>query len=277
MASRRRVIGRALFGAALLALLVWLTSLASVVIWSRRDTAHRASAIVVLGAAQYVGRPSPVLRARLDHAIRLWRRGLAPHLVLTGGIGRGDTTSEAEVSRAYALRRGVPDSAILVETEGRDTRESLQAVAGIMRRRRMPSAVLVSDPFHMARLRILATQLGIVPYTSPTRTSPISANREQTWRYVFTESLKLPVALLMRPRRSAEAPSGRLVPDEDSLRDARDSARNAAMKAKSGDVIAPAPLDSASPRLDSGRVPHRTPWPDTARPRLQTTRAPARP
>lgn len=220
-------------GAALLALVVWLTSLASVVIWSRRDTAGQASAIVVLGAAQYVGRPSPVLRARLDHAIRLYRRGLAPHLVLTGGIGTGDTTSEAEVSRAYALRRGVPDSAILVETEGRDTRESLESVAGIMRRRRLTSAVLVSDPFHMARLRILATQLDIVPFTSPTRTSPISANPQQSWRYVFSESLKLPVALLMRPRRSAEAPSGRLAPDADSLRAWQDSVRRDSLRSGS--------------------------------------------
>ena len=223
MASQGRWIRGVMIGAALFALVVWLTSLVSVIIWSRRDTVRPASAIVVLGAAQYVGRPSPVLRARLDHAIRLHRRGLAPYLVLTGGIGTGDTTSEAEVSRAYALRRGVPDSAILVETEGRDTRESLESVAGIMRRRRLTSAVLVSDPFHMARLRILATQLGIVPFTSPTRTSPISANREQSWRYVLSESLKLPIALLMRPRRSAEAPSGRLEPDQDSLRRWQDS------------------------------------------------------
>lgn len=230
MASRGRWVGGILVGTALLALVVWLTSLASVIIWSRRDTARKASAIVVLGAAQYVGRPSPVLRARLDHAIRLYRRDMAPYLVLTGGTGTGDTTSEAEVSRAYALRRGIPDSAILVEVEGRDTRESLQTVAGIMRRHRLTSAVLVSDPFHMARLRILATQLDIVPYTSPTRTSPISANREQSWRYVLSESLKLPIALLMRPRQSAEAPSGRLEPDEDSLRAFRDSTRRAALR-----------------------------------------------
>jgi uncharacterized SAM-binding protein YcdF (DUF218 family) len=233
MASPSRVVWSVLLGTALLAVLVWLVSLASVIIWSRRDTVRTASAIVVLGAAQYVGRPSPVLRARLDHAIRLHRRGVAPYIVFTGGIGTGDTTSEAEVSRAYALRRGVPDSAILVETEGRDTRESLESVAGIMRRRRLSTAVLVSDPFHMARLRILATQLGIVPYTSPTRTSPISANREQSWRYVLSESLKLPIALLMRPRGSAEAPTGRLAPDRDSLRAARDSARRDSLRADS--------------------------------------------
>ena len=245
MASRGRWVRGMVIGAALLALVVWLTSLASVIIWSRRDTVRPASAIVVLGAAQYVGRPSPVLRARLDHAIRLYRRDVAPYLVLTGGIGTGDTTSEAEVSRAYAMRRGVPDSAILVETEGRDTRESLESAAGIMRRRRLSTAVLVSDPFHMARLRILATQLGIVPYTSPTRTSPISANREQSWRYVLSESLKLPVALLMRPRRSAEAPSGRLEPDRDSLRAWQDSVHR--------DSVSRDSLQRDSPGRDSTR------------------------
>src|SRR5690349_6292299 len=79
----------------------WLTSLAGVVFWERRDTARPAAAIVVLGAAQYVGRPSPVLRARLDHAIELWRRGLAPRLIFTGGVGDHDTTSEAAVGQRY--------------------------------------------------------------------------------------------------------------------------------------------------------------------------------
>ena len=255
MASPSRVVWSVLLGTVLLAVLVWLVSLASVIIWSRRDTVRAASAIVVLGAAQYVGRPSPVLRARLDHAIRLHRRGVAPYLVFTGGIGTGDTTSEAEVSRAYALRRGVPDSAILVETEGRDTRESLESVAGIMRRRRLSTAVLVSDPFHMARLRILATQLGIVPYTSPTRTSPISANREQSWRYVLSESLKLPIALLMRPRGSAETPTGRLAPDGDSLRAARAAARGDSPRADSatGGAAAPDSVARDSSGTDSSR------------------------
>src|ERR687890_2293595 len=87
----------------------WLISLVGVVFWEHRDTARPASAIVVLGAAQYVGRPSPVLRARLDHAIDLWRKGLAPRVIFTGGGGGGGTTSEAAVGRRYALKHGVPD------------------------------------------------------------------------------------------------------------------------------------------------------------------------
>ena len=181
----------------------WLVSLLSVVVWARRDTAERASAIVVLGAAQYVGHPSPVLRARLDHAVALWRRGLAPRIIFTGGFGVGDTTSEAAVSRTYAMKHGIPDSVILLEGGGRNTSESLAAAAAIMRAHEMRSAILVSDAFHMARLRIIAHQLGIEPFTSPTPTSPIAANRGEEWRYLFGESLKVPVAVLVRPRAAA--------------------------------------------------------------------------
>jgi uncharacterized SAM-binding protein YcdF (DUF218 family) len=173
---------------------LWIISAAAVLIWSSRDEARPAQAIVVLGAAQYAGRPSPVLRARLDHALDLWNRHLASLLILTGGTGSGDTTSEAAVGRSYARKRGVPDSAILVESEGRTTSESMRAVAGMLEVRGLQSALLVSDPFHMLRLRILARRFGFTPYTSPTQTSPISPNREERWKYIFSESLKAPLA-----------------------------------------------------------------------------------
>lgn len=173
---------------------LWVTSAAAVLIWSNRDEARPAQAIVVLGAAQYAGKPSPVLRARLDHALDLWNRHLASLLILTGGTGLGDTTSEAAVGRTYAKKHGVPDSAILVESEGRTTSESMRAVAGMLEVRGLQSALLVSDPFHMLRLRILARRFGFTPYTSPTQTSPISPNREERWKYIFSESLKAPLA-----------------------------------------------------------------------------------
>lgn len=175
---------------------LWVVSAAAVLIWSSRDEARPAQAIVVLGAAQYAGKPSPVLRARLDHALDLWNRRLATLLILTGGTGSGDTTSEAAVGRTYARKHGVPDSAILVESEGRTTSESMKAVAGMLEVRGLQSALLVSDPFHMLRLRILARRFGFTPYTSPTQTSPISPNREQRWKYIFSESLKAPLAFL---------------------------------------------------------------------------------
>ena len=194
---RRRRFGRRVVGAAVVALIViWVLTITEIVVTGRRDEARRASAIVVLGAAQYVGRPSPVLRARLDHAIELWQAGLAPLLIVTGGMGEGDTTSEAAVSRRYALRRGVPDSAIVLEKTGRTTRESLRGVAAIMNGLPRRDVILVSDPFHMLRLAILARRFGLEPLTSPTRTSPISQNRDQSWSYVLNESLKVPVVYL---------------------------------------------------------------------------------
>src|SRR5215470_6010317 len=110
----------------------WLMSLIGVIWWERRDTARPASAIVVLGAAQYVGRPSPVLRARIDHAIDLWRKGFAPKIIFTGGFGDRDTTSEAAVGQRYAIDHGVPARNILIENAGRTTAESMQHVARLM-------------------------------------------------------------------------------------------------------------------------------------------------
>lgn len=177
--------------------LTWLISASLVVAWGARDRAKKADTIVVLGAAQYAGRPSPVLKARLDHALALYRAGMAPRMILTGGMGTGDTTSEAAVSAKYVRARGVPDSAIFLEKEGRTTSQSLRAVAGIMQARELRDAIFVSDPFHMLRLRILSARLGLRAYTSPTRTSPIAANREQEWSYVFSESVKVPFALFL--------------------------------------------------------------------------------
>ena len=190
-----RLGSRLLAGVTIAVIAAWMTSAIAVITWGARDRARASDAIVVLGAAQYVGRPSPVLRARLDHALELWKRGLAPRLIFTGGTGAGDTTSEAAVSRVYALRHGIPDTAILMEHKGRTTRESLAAVSAIMHAQQMRTAILVSDPFHMLRLRILATQYGVDAYTSPTQTSPISANKGQALGYVISESIKVPMMI----------------------------------------------------------------------------------
>jgi uncharacterized SAM-binding protein YcdF (DUF218 family) len=181
-------------------LIAWVISMIAVERVGRRDEAQRADAIVVLGAAQYVGRPSPVLRARVDHAVSLWKRGLAPTLILTGGTGVGDTTSEAAVARKYAMSQGVPDRVIVIEIKGRTTSESMRAVARIMDDREQSSVILVSDPFHMLRLSILARRFGLEPYTSPTRTSPITSNREEHWKYMVSESVKVPLAYIFERR-----------------------------------------------------------------------------
>ena len=185
----------------LILILSWLMSLGAVMLWERRDDARAADAIVVLGAAQYDGRPSPVLKARLDHAVSLWDRHLAPRLVLTGGMGDGDTTSEAAVGRRYAVKHGVPDSVILMETRGRTTAESVQSVAAMLDSLSPREVILVSDPFHMLRLSILARRFGLSPRTSPTRTSPISASKTESWRYALSESVKVPLTFLFEHGR----------------------------------------------------------------------------
>lgn len=190
---RARVIG------ALVALTTaaWLAMVVAVVVVGARDEAAPATAIVVLGAAQYEGHPSPVLRARLDHALELYRRALAPVIIVTGGMGAGDTTSEAQVSRRYLLEHDVPDSAVVMETHGLTTSQSIHAVSAIVSALPGRTVILVSDPFHMLRLSILARALGLIPLTSPTRTSPISNRASARWKYVFTESLKAPAAYVI--------------------------------------------------------------------------------
>jgi uncharacterized SAM-binding protein YcdF (DUF218 family) len=175
----------------------WILCVLAVVYWGARDMARPADAIVVLGAAQYAGRPSPVLKARLDHAVALWKRGLARRMVLTGGRGTGDTISEAAVGRRYVMKAGIADSLILLENEGRTTFASLDAVADIMEKEKLERAILVSDPFHMLRLQILSSRLGVESVTSPTRTSPISANRLEALAYVMSESVKVPATIML--------------------------------------------------------------------------------
>jgi vancomycin permeability regulator SanA len=180
----------------LLALAAWALLVAAIHLYGRRDHARPADAIVVLGAAHYDGRPSPVLRARVDHAVDLYQRGVAPVLIMTGGTAPGDTVSEAVAARRYAVRSGVPESAIFVERSGRTTLASMGGAVRVMQARELDSAVLVSDPFHMLRLRFLAWRLGIDGYTSPTPTSPISRSPAQQRRHLVRESLSLPLAVL---------------------------------------------------------------------------------
>jgi len=140
------------------------------------DEQRAADAIVVLGAAQYDGRPSPVFEARLEHAVALWHQGLASAFVVTGGKLPGDRTTEAAVARAYAIANGVPAEAIFGEDQAHNTLSSLSAVAAELRARDMRSAIFVSDPTHMLRVLRIADDMGIDAYGSPTPTSPIQAD-----------------------------------------------------------------------------------------------------
>src|SRR5262245_61492567 len=156
---------------------------------ARRDNAKPADAIVVLGAAQYDGRPSPVLAARLDHALELYDEGVAPTIVVTGGRQPGDRFTEATAGATYLHEHGVPDTAILRETNGRSSWESLAAAGAFLKDRDMTRVVLVSDPYHAARIDDIADEVGLDAVTSPTRSSPISGKAE--WRRFGTETLRV--------------------------------------------------------------------------------------
>ena len=172
----------------------YTVALAMVLVVSQQDERRPVDAIIVLGAAQYNGRPSPVLRARLDHALGLYRDGLAPVVVVTGGVGLGDTTSEALVGKRYLAAHGIPVTALIAQPQGRTTMASMTAVAQWLRRRGLRRVLLVSDPFHMFRLRLEARRTALEAYTSPTESSPISENPVLELRYLFAEGFKVPIA-----------------------------------------------------------------------------------
>lgn len=141
---------------------------------SEVDEARRADVIVVLGAAEYNGRPSPVFRARLDHAHQLYEKRLAPLVLTTGGSGGDPVFTEGEVGRNYLVRRGIPAERIVVEGEGGSTVHSIVAVSEIMRRMNLRSAILVSDGYHIYRSKRILENEGMAAYGSPRPEKPRS-------------------------------------------------------------------------------------------------------
>jgi uncharacterized SAM-binding protein YcdF (DUF218 family) len=136
------------------------------------DEARPADAIIVLGAAEYRGRPSPVLEARLNHALLLYLRGLAPRVITTGGAGGDPVFTEGSVGRTYLTQHGVPPEAIVVEREAETTAQSVAAVVEIMRRMNLRSAIVVSDGYHIFRVKKMLESSGLKVYGSPRPSSP---------------------------------------------------------------------------------------------------------
>ena len=176
----------------------WGVVVVAVAVSGSREQATTADAIAVLGAAQYNGRPSPVFRARLDHAAALYQRGLAPTVLVTGGVGAHDTLDEANVGRDYLVRLGMPDEAVLPLAGGHDTFTSIAEVRRWFDGRDSRRVLLVSDGFHMLRLQIIARRLGLTPYTSPAPGSPIHANVRRNTGYLFAEGFKVPFTWLFQ-------------------------------------------------------------------------------
>ncbi|MFN8016572.1 MAG: YdcF family protein [Acidimicrobiales bacterium] len=167
-------------------------------VWSasRQDHARKADAIVVLGAAQYNGKASPVLQARLDHALALYRRGLAPRIVVTGGRQAGDRFTEATTGYNYLRARGVPDSAIRKEVQGRTTYESVAATARFLRTEGVDDVVLVSGPATAKRLAGIADDVGLDAAISPSIGTP-------SLRSLARETMAVSVGRLIGYRRLA--------------------------------------------------------------------------
>ena len=148
--------------------IAWLVAICAGIIGaaSRQET-HPADAIVVFGAAEYSGRPSPVYRARLDHAFDLFQQGVAPVVITTGGAAADPSFSEGGVGHDYLMHRGIPDSNLIAETQGSDTAQSAQRIGVIMRANHMHSCVAVSDAYHVFRIRKLLEHEGMEVYVSP--------------------------------------------------------------------------------------------------------------
>lgn len=178
--SRRRLVFRAMVIAVLALVGYYSVSLWQVWSTGRSDQAREVDAIVVMGAAQYDGRPSPQLVGRLDHVIELWPRDLAPMVVVTGGKQPGDRFTEAETSAQYLVERGIPESAIVLENDGRSTFESLRNVADLLvgtSGGEKVSVLVVTDPYHSLRSRLIAQDVGLIAYVSPTEQSVIQGGR----------------------------------------------------------------------------------------------------
>jgi uncharacterized SAM-binding protein YcdF (DUF218 family) len=174
-APRRRWVKRVVLG--VLAVTVLGVAYFVVNLWlvhrtGSSDQARPVDAIVVMGAAQYDGTPSPQLAARLDHVVEVWQQGLAPTVVTTGANRPGDRFTEAEASARYLEDRGVPADAIQ-QVGGSTSYDSLRLARDLLWSQGAQSVLLVSDPFHSLRIRLVAQELGLTAYVSPTRTSPV--------------------------------------------------------------------------------------------------------
>lgn len=155
---------------------------------ARRDESRPVDAIIILGAAQYNGRPSDVFEARLQHGLDLYNQELAPWIIVTGGRMEGDAFTEAETAETWLMNRGVPQSAILMENEGRDTWGNLQGAWDAAEPHGIHTVLIVSDGFHLFRAERLANAVGFKAYSSPAPASPITPGSKTEFSYVLRET-----------------------------------------------------------------------------------------
>lgn len=182
---------RILAAAALIGFVIFAAVFSQVYRYGKMNAQEKADAIVVLGAAAYAGKPSPVYRARLDRALELYKKGLAPIVIASGGTHPGEKMSEGKTGKNYLAGRGIPTVNIIAEEKSRTTEENLFEVNEILKTRgaNLQKILLVSDPFHMYRASLIAKKLGLIPLPSPTRTSPIEKNNTVKFSYMLRETV----------------------------------------------------------------------------------------
>lgn len=189
--NRSRTVAALMFGAVLYV----VANIAQVWVVGRSDQARNVDAIVVMGVAQYDGRPSPQLQARLDHVLALWGTGVTQLVITTGGNQPGDRFTEARASADYLIAGGVAETLIAMEDLGSTSLQSLRGVAEIMKSRNLESVLIVTDPYHALRSRLIAQDLGLVAYVSPTPSSTVRGNTEL--RRMINEGLGVSVAYVL--------------------------------------------------------------------------------
>ena len=189
--NKRRTVAALMCGAVLYV----VANIAQVWVVGRSDQARSVDAIVVMGVAQYDGRPSPQLQARLDHVLALWGTGVTQLVITTGGNQPGDRFTEARASADYLIAGGVDETLIAMEDLGSTSLQSLRGVAEIMKSRNLESVLIVTDPYHALRSRLIAQDLGLVAYVSPTPSSTVRGNTEL--RRMINEGLGVSVAYIL--------------------------------------------------------------------------------
>lgn len=182
------LVGRVIVALILAAVLIGGSTALAIWWTARQDARPHSDAIVVLGSAQYNGRPSSIFAARLEHAQTLYKQGVAPVVVTVGGKKAGDQFTEAEAGRDYLARAGIPADHLLAVPEGVDTLQSMREVAAVFRQHGWKKAVLVTDPWHVMRAQKMADDAGIQAASSPTRQGPAVQTRATQFRYIMRET-----------------------------------------------------------------------------------------
>ncbi len=176
-----------------LVFLLWLFLLGGIYSNSFIDETRKVDAIVVLGASQWNGKPSPALKSRLNHALKIYNEGYADFIILTGGIAKGDVISESRVGKKYLNKNGVPNKKILIEEHGLTTSESLNKAAEIIRERNFENILVVSHGYHILRVKEIARGLKIENvYASPVKVK----DNWKKLRFMLKESIILPIYII---------------------------------------------------------------------------------